>query len=274
MCHAGFVTISIRRVLLAALFISALIGMSGAGMAWFGMSSNSYGSSFTPSTTMVWWGITRDYDENDILGALCVISFYILLALVGETSLRRGFGPNPASEMFFLRLFLLLLPLQAARLVVPFSAYFGIAATRIAWFGRFAGITALLNLGLYSSNMPIHRSGYILGMGALAALAIAVMIPLDITQPMGNLLYRSGIDIPLALSCVSLEVLAVLSLAGTGVSRMNRRYYMLALFLLLIIVGSDLSFLGDLSLAIPGAALMVAGIIGFSWQTRKIYQWL
>lgn len=267
-------TLPIRRVLLNSLFVSAIIGVLAVVFVWYDLIKLDLISSFSPPTTKVWWGITRAYTEKDLAGTLFTITVYLLLSLFGEIGFRKGFGFHHSSELFFLRLFLLLLPLQAARLILPFNTDMGIASTRIAWFGRFAGITALLNIGLYSSNMPLRQSGYVLGMGALTSLAIAVLIPLDITQPMGNLLYRTSIDKTLTLSCLSLEFLAIVSMAGTSINRMNNRYYPLVLFLLFIIIGSDLSFFGDITLAIIGTILMTVGVIGFSWMMHKIYQWL
>ena len=111
-------------------------------------------------------------------------------------------------------------------------------------------------------------------MGVLAALAVSVMLPLDSTQLLGNLIFRSGAETELALASVVLEVLAVVSLAGTAVTQRNFRYYLLALVLLLVVIGSDFSFFLSNPLLVPGMVFLLLGIVGFSREVRKIYQWL
>ncbi len=216
----------------------------------------------------------REANEADLIGVLISITFYTLLALLGEIYFRHNFILTHSTEMFFLRLFLLLLPFQAFRLIALYSTQLGVIATRIAWFGRFAAINALLNIGLYSSTMSIRRSVYVIGMGIMASLAIAVMMPFDITQPMGNLLHRSGIDTALALSCLSLETLAVLSLFGMGIRHMNKRYSLLALALLFVIAGAELSFFGNSKLTIIGAIHIAIGVAGFAVLIKRIYKWV
>lgn len=111
-------------------------------------------------------------------------------------------------------------------------------------------------------------------MGALAAMGIAVMMPLDVTQPLGNLLIRSGTDSPLALATVSVEVLSVLALTGMAMIQRDVRYYFLAVSMLFIVAGADLSFFISRPLIIPGAVFLVSGVTGFSVIVRRIYQWI
>lgn len=272
-------TLALRRLLLSMLFIFAFIAMFATGLAWIGVFRGDYASHLVPpSITTLWWGIVRNSQPDEIINTLSVLSFYVLLGFVGELILRRRFGRNPSTEMFYLRLFLLILPLQVVRLIIPlvfdgmYGYYIGVASTRIAWFGRLVGIIALLNVGLYSSDLPIRGSGYILGIGALSALAVAIIIPVDMTQPMGNLLYRTGSEVVLALSCISLEILSLLCLLGSGIKRMNNQYYLLTLFLALMCIAYELSFFGVLAMAVPGAFLMIIGIVGFSWVIQSMYQ--
>ena len=105
-------------------------------------------------------------------------------------------------------------------------------------------------------------------------MGIAVMMPLDVTQPLGNLLIRSGMDTVLALVTVSIEALTILALAGTAIIQKNARYYLLTVSLLLVVLGTDLIFFISRPLIIPGAIFLVIGVIGFAGVVRKIYQWI
>ncbi len=230
--------------------------------------------------TFSWWFFKRPFQGADLFWTAAGLSFQVLFPLTSEVVLRRKFGRSPSPEIFFLRMLLLTLPLQAVRLMfipvglgqaVPFWA---IAISRISWFARLFGIIAAMNIGLYSGELPFRRAGSVLSIGALAVLTVAVMVPLDVTQLTGNLMYRSVETFSLALVALALELLAVMSLAGTAASSGNSRYYILAASLFVILLGVDFSFFVSRPLVIPGAVMMAAGLIMFSRQIRKIYQWI
>ena len=247
-------------------------------MAW---TQNQYAPGYeVPELTARWWSSWRPADTSDLPWAMAGVAFLSLFPLLSELILRKRFRRSPSPEIFFLRLFLLTLPLQASRLLLPLvtagilTTSWGLTITRIAWFARFLGISSLLNISIFSGDIPFRRSGSILGMGALAAMGIAVMMPLDVTQPLGNLLIRSGMDTVLALVTVSIEALTILALAGTAIIQKNARYYLLMVSLLLVVLGTDLIFFISRPLIIPGAIFLVTGVIGFAGVVRKIYQWI
>jgi len=272
-------TLTIRKTLLTTLLVPALAGTILSLLAWVAWVRGEY--EFTlPVLTIKWWSSLRPAENSDLVWALSGITFLSVFPLLSEIFLRNSFGRSPSPEIFFLRFFLLTLPFQAARLLLPLimtgrlSPLWGLTITRIAWFGRFLGISSLLNIGIFSSDMPFRRSGSILGMGTLAAMGIAVMMPLDITQPLGNLLFLTGTETPLALTILSIEALAVIALAGSAYIQQNTGYYFLTFCLFLVIIGTDLIFFLSTPLLIPGAICLTAGVIGFSEVIRKIYQWI
>ena len=274
-------TLNIRRTLLNVLFFLAFLAFTGAVITWIAWFQGWYPGSYNyPSQTVIWWDIMRPGYVTDLLGALGGLSFLILLPFIWEPILRRRFGTSPSPEMFFLRLFLLTLPFQAVRFAVPpalngtLDILWADSVTRVAWAARLIGILSLMNIGLYSGEIPFRRSGAILGVGALAVIAVAVTIPLDSTQPLGNLLLRPGSLSTLALVCLVMELLALLTVLGNAFTTEKNRYFLLALFLLLIISGMELTFFVSTPLIIPGAILMNAGLVGFASEIRKIYLWI
>ena len=277
----NLMTLSDRHTLLNVLLAPAFAALTLVILAWIGRSRGAYPvSPDLPRETAVWWNIQRTGSIPDLIWAMAGISFLTAFPLAAEMVFRRRFGRSPSPEMFFLRLFLLTLPLQAVRLLIPafsggpMSIFLAGGATRLAWFARLLGLAALMNVGLYTGDIPFRRSGAILGTSALAVMALSVMIPLDNTQELGNLLIRSGADNSLALICIAMEILSVLTLVGSAVSLGKNRYHLLAVMLLLVIAGTDMAFFAARPLVIPGAALLTAGVIGFAREIRKIYLWV
>lgn len=274
-------TLTVRRTILAILLVPAITGTVASALAWTTWFQGRYALGYElPVLTAEWWSTWRAADVSDLNWAMAGISFLSFFPLLSELILRKSFGRSPSPEIFFLRLFLLTLPLQAFRLLVPLvsadilTLSWGLTITRISWFSRFVGISALLNISIFSGDMPFRRSGSILGMGALAAMGIAVMMPLDVTQALGNLLIRSGTDTALALATVSVELLSVLALTGMAVIQRDVRYFFLAASLLFIVAGADLTFFLSRPLIVPGGVFMAAGVISFSIIIRRIYQWI
>lgn len=274
-------TLKVRRTLLIILLVPAVAALAGGILTWVSWSRGQYPGNYTiPSLTSLWWGAVRFGSATDLLWSMAGLSFMVVAPLGIEIILKQYFSRSPSPEIFFLRLFLLTLPLQAVRLMIPLALNGSInviwaeSATRIAWFAHLLGIMTMMNIGLYSSEIPFRRSGAVMGASALAVLAIAVMVPLDGTQPLGNLLIRTGADTALSLICVTMEGLAVLALVGTAFTQGKNRYYLLASMLLLIVAGADMIFFVSRPLLIPGAVLMITGVAGFAREIRKIYLWV
>jgi len=274
-------TLYVRRTLLGSLHVIALVGVAISGLSVFAWFREIYLPGFTvPEQTALWWWVLRPATRWDLLWSMCALGVMSLTISVLEVLLKRNFSRSPSPEMFFLRFFLLTLSFQSFRLFVPLasSGVIGISwtvtFTRMAWFGRFLGITSLLSLSIFSGDMPFRRSGYILGLGAMASMGIAVMLPLDITQPLGNLLVRAAAETPLALSCLALEILTVLAMVGSGISQKSRPHIFLAFYLFLLAAGSEMLFFASYPMIIPGILLTFAGIFGFVREIQNIYQWV
>jgi len=271
-------TLSLRRNLLTALLVPSFAGSFAAALALWAW----YGSQFflnykDPQLTALWWSIWQPATSSNLPWALHGIAFISVFPLICELALRRRFGHSPSPEIFFMRFFILTLPFQAPRILLSLVSVgsldfsWAIIVTRIAWFARFFGILSLLNISVFSGDISLRHSGLVLGMEFLITVFIAATIPFDVTQPLGNLLIRSGIETVLALVTVSMEILIVLGLLGTAIMRANPYYYLLAGPLFLVVVGLDLTFFLSKPLLFPGAVLLVTGVSAFPWAVQKIY---
>jgi len=273
-------TLTIRKNILSLLFITTLVGTAVSVLSLLAWAQGLFAPDYTvPSFTSRWWWSLKPATSSDLPWCIAALGFSSMFPLIGEIVLSRNYGRSPSPEIFFFRVFLLTLPFQTYRLLIPLASSrvittsWALTVTKIAWFGRFLGLTALINISLFSGDMPFRRSGYLLGMGTLISMAIAVMLPLDITQPLGNLMIRTVADTALALACITLEVLAVAALLGSGIIQKSLPHMLLALYLFLVVVGSDFIYFASIPTLIPGVILILAGTLGFARKIRLIYQW-
>jgi len=276
-------TLKTRKTILSIMLAAAFAGtvLSAAALSFMILHPEGVFSDYHSGKTIIWWSVTRDFTSSDTFWAISLFFVMSLYAFISELVYRKVFGKSPSAEMFFLRFFILTLPFQSVRILIPLvsSNYFPLSweiyVTRIAWFARFAGLTALLNIGIFSSgDMPFQRSGAVLGIGLLASLGITVTMPLDITIPLGNLLIRSGAEYSLELVCLSIKILAVISLAGIGYQKKQKDYYFLSLYMLIITSGAEMIFFASMPLVFPGTLLLVSGTVLFSSRIKKMYQWI
>jgi len=274
-------TLTIRKNILGLLFFTTLVGTAVAALSLLAWAQGLFAPDYiAPTLTYRWWWNLKPTTSSDLPWSIAALSFSAILPLIGEVILSRYHSRSPSPEIFFFRFFLLTLPFQTYRLLIPLASSgvimtnWALTVTRIAWFGRFLGLTALLSISLFSGDMPFRRSGYILGMGTLISMAIAAMLSLDITQPLGNLMIRTVSDTALALACITLEALVVAALLGSGIARKSLSHILLALNLFFVVVGFDFIFFASFPMLIPGAILILAGTLGFARKIRLIYQWI
>lgn len=271
--------LTFRRLLLRILLVPSITALIAVAVVWIAWLGASYGHE-SAAVKMLWWGMMRNSEPQALMWSLIAVSIFVVFGFFGTFLLRRSESLNPSPEIFFMRVFLLTLSFQCIRLVLPLvfdrilPISYGLMATRIAWFGRFLGITILFNISLYSNDMPFRHTGSVINIGALASLCFAATIPLDITQPMSNLLYRTGLTNALSVSFLTLEILTIITLFGVAVKRRKRRYFILTSGMLLLISGYDMLFFGHRATIIPAFLLMSAGLSLFLFQSRKTYIWL
>ena len=272
-------TLTLRKSLLGCLLLPAVIGSLACSAIWFGWLNDMF-PDFTvpPGRTSLWWLILRPAVQNDLPWALAGISFLCFFPLVSELFLGKCFGRSDSPEIFFIRFSILSLPLQAARLLVLFAGldflpwWWAGIGMRVAWFGRLLGIVSLLGIAIFSGAISFRKAGLFLTFGTLAAISISIIMPLDSSQPFGNLMVRTSASTPLALICILTQILAFSGLTGNVYLRQIPRYYSLALYVLLIILGMDMAFFTSQPLITVSTLLLISGLTGFYREIKKIYQ--
>jgi hypothetical protein len=274
-------TLSTRRFWLSLLRLPVLAALATTGLGWYFWSRGVL-PSIVPGTviTMVWWEISRSAAVSDTFWAFIGLTWFALFPAAAELIIGFRFRRSPSPEIFFFRLFLLSLPWQCTRFALIFSSgglidpSWALPLARIALFGRFAGLAVLINIALFGSGLPFQRSGAVLGMGALAAFALSVLMPLDITQPLGNLVFRSGGGAAPAILTISLGILATAAMVGSVKLRERKQTAVLTAALFFLVAGTDMAVFVTPPLLVPGMALILIGTVALTRQLRSIYQWI
>ncbi|MBF9015261.1 MULTISPECIES: hypothetical protein [unclassified Oceanispirochaeta] len=224
----------------------------------------------------IWWTLYSDIPSTGLLKALSLsaqLLFAFLMSLIISNQIKR----NPSAELSFFYLFLFSFSLQIFRLpnlIDPshFLADSGLI-TRIIYFSRILALTALFSASLFSSGLQIQKFGMVLLLILLTAFTLSSILPINISSISGALLNRIAKEEYLALLCIILELLTVLTYISAAYNQGRPEYYRLATLSLLIIAGYEMLFFLHTPFIIPGFACLLPGTILFIRTSRKLFLW-
>ncbi|MDC7231612.1 MAG: hypothetical protein PQJ58_00145 [Spirochaetales bacterium] len=224
----------------------------------------------------IWWTIYAEASDGPLLKAVSLTGQLVLAFLMGLI-LSRQIKRNPSAELSFFYLFLFTFSLQIFRLPHLFDLSFiqttsGLI-TRIVYFSRLLALTSLFAASLFSSGLQIQKFGMVLLLTILTAFTLSSILPLNISSISGALLNRVAREEYLALLCIILELMTVLTYISAAYNQGRPEYYRLALLSILIIAGYEFLFFLHIPFILPGFACLVPGVILFIRTSRKLFLW-
>lgn len=228
------------------------------------------------SEEQIWWTLYSAEPAAALLKALSLsgqLLFGFLMGLVISRQIKR----NPSAELSFFYLFLFSFSIQIFRLphLVDLSSILGNSGliTRIIYFSRLLALTSLFAASLFSSGLQIQKFGMILLIILLTAFTLSSILPINISSISGALLNRIAKEEYLALLCIILEIMTVLTYIAAAYNQGRPEYYRLAALSLLIIVGYEFLFFLHIPFMIPGFACLIPGTVLFIRTSRKLFLW-
>ncbi len=261
----------IVRILLYISFLSVI-----AAGVWMYFISDS-GISRSWSGEQIWWTLYVQDNAPGLIKALS-LSGQIFFAFAMSLILSRQIKRNPSAELSFFYLFLFTFSLQLFRLPYLSDPAGFLAAgsgyiTRIIYFTRILGISSLFAASLFSSGLQIQKFGMVFLLSLLTSFTLASILPLNISAVSGALLHRIAREEYLALLCITMEILTILTYIATAQNQGRVEYYRLAFLNLLIIAGYEFLFFLYIPLIIPGFICLVTGTVIYVRTSRKLFLW-
>ncbi len=218
-----------------------------------------------------WWFSYQDPGSVPAVAALWRIASAAAAAGIGIIAAARGYSQysRSASPLLpFLAAFFLSLSLEGLRAGTALlyaadgSISAGIVITRVVYWGRFAGLLALLIVGLYCVDMKYRRAGMLGGAIFLVSFAIAAYIPLDRTVYLAQLTWRLGDEQGVWFVQLMLGILVVLTSAAGALVRRDRRFLVLACGMVLLLAAREILFFSTgIVILAAGVASLAAGSI-------------
>jgi hypothetical protein len=204
---------------------------------------------------------------------------FILFSTTALISVRLFFYKTNSIEIFFFMLFLASIVFDSSRAIIIIIQQFNPPISYIkffskaAYFGRIFGTLTIFASALSSSDIGIKK----LDIPVIIITAISFLFASSMT--FSDVILKNNYFMPCSLnyfrfSIAAIKLLAIIIFIINFFQKKNSGYFFLALSILLITAGRELSFYGTkINYFIPGFILIILGTILFANRLHEIYKW-
>jgi len=231
------------------------------------------------------WGIIQKFIEG-FAEPLAVIPFLTMLSaavfsLISIILIYYFFEKTLSPEIFFFGCFIISLSFEIARLIIPlqavfpFSSMYLITAARILLFGRFLGLFSLFAVSIYAAGLDAQKQLNIFFMMTVAALIIALNIPVDSLVWDSSLKMLNVYKTMFTIVEITILVITVITFFVSAYSRSSRNYITIGIGIFLAVAGRNILLASDTWITpITGLLFLFIGAWLVCSRLHRIYLWL
>jgi hypothetical protein len=165
--------------------------------------------------------------------------------------------------------------------MVPLAAVKGlpgvypVMAARMLLFARYFGVFSLFASSIYAAGLGVQRQGNIVFITAIAAMIIALGVPVDGIAWDGSLMMLCGYTSMLKLAEAGIALITAASFFISAYSRGSEEYIFIGIGSLLALWGRAVLLSADTWITpLPSMALLVAGTWIICAELHRVYLWL
>jgi len=191
------------------------------------------------------------------------------------------FEKTQSPEILFIGLFVISLTFEFARIIIPLKdalplpAFFSIAASRVLFFGRNFGLFSLFAAGVYAAGMDAQKQQSFLLMLILAAMVIAMNVPMDTSVWDSTFMVWAGYRFMFSVVEAGIMAITVASFFISAFTRGSRRYVLIGIGVFLSFAGRTILVNSDTWITVfPGLAILSAGTWCICSRLHMEYLWL
>jgi hypothetical protein len=205
----------------------------------------------------------------------------VLYAFITTILIYYFFEKTQSPEILFFAFFVTSFAFEALRVMVPLMTVndlpgvYLVMASRVLLIARYFGVFSLFAASVYAAGLGEQKQGNIVFIIAIAAMIIALGVPVDGLAWDSTLMTVHGYASMLKMVEVGIVLITAASFFISAYSRGSKEYIFIG-------IGSLLAFLGRLILLtadtwitpLPGLALLAAGTWIICVQLHRVYLWL
>jgi len=191
------------------------------------------------------------------------------------------FENTQAPEILFFAFFAVSNSFEFLRLLLPlkeifnFPAVYLMTASRILLFGRYFGLFSLFAAGVYAAGLDAQKQRGVLLMLIVAALYIAISVPVDSLAWDSAFLLLSGYSVMFAMAGTGIMVVTVITFFISAYIRGSRNYITIGFGVFMALTGRNILFNSDNWITpVPGLLLLAIGTWFICTRLHRHYLWL
>jgi hypothetical protein len=208
---------------------------------------------------------------------LCAAAY----SLISIILIYHFFEKTQSPEILFVGFFVISLAFEFARIVIPLKTVFPlpavlpIAASRVLFFGRYFGLFSLFASSVYAAGMDAQKQQSFLLMLILAAMVIAINVPMDSFVWDSTFMAWTGYRFMFSVTEKGILAITVVTFLISAFTRGSRSYVLIGIGALLAFAGRSILINSDTWLTVfPGLIILAAGTWCICSRLHLEYLWL
>ena len=205
----------------------------------------------------------------------------VVYSLVSIALILYNYEKTQSPEIIFIGFFVISLSFEFVRLIIPlrevilFPSIYAIFASRILLFGRYFGLFSLFAAGVYAAGLDIQKQQNAFFMIVLAALIIAMNVPVNILVWSTAFEIMNGYSSMLAMVETSVFIVTIITFLVSAYSRGSAVFVYVAAGIFFAYTGRNILLASDNWIALfSGLLVLSAGTWYTCIRLHKEYLWL
>ena len=276
-------TLSVRNNIFRGGIIFAIIslGLIGAGgyFAYPGYPASAASAAMRPGGIIQ--AIMEKFAEPSPYVPFWTMLGAAVYSLVSIALIYYFFEKTQSPEILFFGFFVISLSFEFARVSIPLKEIFSFpsmyltAASRVLLFGRYFGLFSLFAASVYAAGLDIQKQQNIFFILILAALIIALNVPVDSLIWDSSLKMLNGYSSMFTMVETGILLVTMLTFFISAYTRGSRAYVFVGIGAFLAYSGRNMLLNSDTWVTpIPGLLILSAGTWFSCARLHKEYLWL
>jgi hypothetical protein len=232
-------------------------------------------------TTGIFQSLVSRFFQPQAYVSLATMASSVLYAFVAMILIYYFFEKTQSPEILFFALFVSSFAFEGLRVMAPLQGVYDLPlfylmlGSRTLLFARFFGIFSLFAASVYAAGLGEQKQGNIVLIIAIAALIIALGVPIDSLAWDSSLMLIRGYPSMLKMVEVGIMLITMISFLISAYSRGSREYIFIGAGSFLAFLGRAMLFSTDTWITPLPALLLLAGGTWLSCvQLHHVYLWL
>ena len=225
--------------------------------------------------------LVESFAESSAYVPFWTIIVAVAYSLISIILIHYFFEKTQSPEILFIGFFVISLTFEFARIVIPlrdvfpFPPVFTIVASRVLIFGRYFGLFSLFAASVYAAGLDAQKQQTFLIMLILAALVIALNVPIDALVWDSTFTVKSSYRSMFSVIEAGILAITLVSFLISAYTRGSKSYLFIAVGILLVFAGRNILIYSDTWLTpIPGLLSLALGTWFVCSRLHSEYLWL